>query len=63
LTVFSKIFTGIEISNKRGYYEKWTLDLGTGNILIKKLKRPEQSMEMIPDISNQKQNFITPNFR
>lgn len=39
LSVFSKIFTGIEISNKKAYYEKWTLDLGTGNILAKKIKK------------------------
>ena len=39
LTVFSKIFTGIEISNKKCYFEKWTLDLGTGNILARKTKK------------------------
>ena len=40
LTTFSKVFTGVEISNKKYYYEKWTLDLGTGNIFAKRPKRP-----------------------
>lgn len=38
VSTFSKMFTGIEISNTKSYYEKWTLDLGTGNILAKKPK-------------------------
>lgn len=32
------MFTGVEISNTKVYYDKWTLDLGTGNILAKKPK-------------------------
>lgn len=41
LSMFSKLFTGVDISNTKFYYEKWTLDLGTGNILAKKPKIPE----------------------
>lgn len=43
LTTFSRLITGVEISNTRDYYEKWTLDLGTGNILVKKPKVPENT--------------------
>lgn len=45
LTAFSRIFTGVEISNKKHYYEKWTLDLGTGNILARKPRNQEPQQE------------------
>jgi hypothetical protein len=61
--VFSKIFTGIEISNKKGYFEKWTLDLGTGNILAKKAKKLEPLNETSIEASKKKKNMIDPNFR
>lgn len=35
LKLFSRTFTGIEISNSNTYIEKWSLNLGTGNILQK----------------------------
>lgn len=38
LMLFSRIFTGIEISNGNSYIEKWSLDLGTGNILHRSRK-------------------------
>lgn len=40
--MFSQMFTGVQISNTKAYYDKWTLDLGTGNILAKKPKNAEQ---------------------
>ena len=46
LTAFSRIFTGVEISNKKHYYERWTLDLGTGNILTRKPRNPEPYQEL-----------------
>lgn len=62
LTVFSKIFTGIEISNKKGYFDKWTLDLGTGNILAKKAKKLEPISQSGQE-GSKKKNLIDPNFR
>lgn len=63
LTVFSKLFTGIEISNKKGYFEKWTLDLGTGNILAKKPKRLDPVVQSAQEVQSNRKNFIDPNFR
>ena len=39
----------MEISNTRAYYDKWTLDLGTGNILAKKPKLQEITSEQKTD--------------
>lgn len=50
LSIYSKLFTGVEISNTKSYYEKWTLDLGTGNILARK-----------PKVSEEQENKADPN--
>ena len=42
----------MEISNTREYYEKWTLDLGTGNILAKKPKVSETGEEKATEGTN-----------
>lgn len=39
LKLFSRMFTGVEICGGGGYIEKWSLDLGTGNILQKSRRR------------------------
>jgi hypothetical protein len=45
LKLFSKTFTGIEISNSNNYIEKWSLDLGTGNILLKNRNRNQEQID------------------
>jgi hypothetical protein len=54
LKLFSKTFTGIEICNSNNYIEKWSLDLGTGNILHKSRNRNQEQPEtkVLPSISN-----------
>lgn len=42
--LFSKIFTGVEICCSGKYIDKWTLDLGTGNILNRN-KKPQEVRE------------------
>lgn len=41
LKLFSKMFTGVEICSSNSYIEKWSLDLGTGNILHKSRRKEE----------------------
>lgn len=52
--MFSQLFTGVQISNTKNYYEKWTLDLGTGNILAKKSKNSPNQDELAKTMESKK---------
>lgn len=57
--MFSQLFTGVQISNTKNYYQKWTLDLGTGNILAKKSKNSPNQDELAKTMDSNKKAKIS----